>query len=339
MDITKILEKLCTAEGGVSGGEKQLHQAVLKLLKPYAPDAAADPMGNITAVIGEDTKKPLLLLDAHIDRIGMIVTHIDKDGFLKVSGIGMDRRSLLAQTVTVYGRKKSFKGIISTLPPHVDADRKKAPKTEDIAIDVGMTKEEAEKNIFPGDLVLIDGRFSRLAGTRVCSPATDDRAGVAAVLYALDLLKKERDLPFRIAVQFAAQEEVGCRGAAASTYNLNPDYAIAVDVSFAVSSGVSSNEAGEMGKGVMIGISGNLSRDMFNRLTDTAKKKKIPYQIEAMSRSTGTDADPIAVSRGGVVTGLLSIPQRYMHTPCEVLDTEDIKATGKLIAEFIKGGF
>lgn len=338
MDITKTLEKLC-GEGGASGDEKQIHQTVLKLLKPYAPDAKADAMGNITAVIGDDKKKPLILLDAHIDRIGMIVTHIDKDGFLKVSGMGIDRRTLLAQTVTVYGREKSFKGIISTLPPHVDTDRKKAPKTEDIAIDVGMTEEEAKRNISAGDLVLIDGKFSKLSGTRICSPATDDRAGVAAVLYALDLLKKEQELPFRIAVQFAAQEEVGVRGAVASTYNLNPDYAIAVDVSFAVSSGVSPNEAGEMGKGAMIGISGNLNRDMFDKLVDTAKKKKIPYQIEAMSSSTGTDADPIAVSRGGVVTGLLSIPQRYMHTPCEVLDTEDIKAVGKLIVEFIKGGF
>lgn len=338
MDITKTLEKLCGA-GGVSGDEKQVHDTVLKLLKPYAPDAKADPMGNITAVIGEDKKKPLILLDAHIDRIGMIVTHIDEDGFLKVSGIGIDRRTLLAQSVTVCGREKSFKGIISTLPPHVDSDRKKSPKLEDIAIDVGMTKEEAEKNISIGDLVLIDGRFSRLSGTRVCSPATDDRAGVCAVLYALDLLKKEQSLPFRMAVQFAAQEEVGCRGAAASTYNLDPDYAIAVDVSFAVSNGVSSSEAGELGKGTMIGVSGNLSRDMFERLVAVAKKKKIPYQIEAMGSSTGTDADNIAVSRGGVAAGLLSIPQRYMHTPCEVLDTEDIKATGKLIAEFIKGGF
>lgn len=338
MDITKTLEKLCGA-GGVSGDEKRVHDTVLKLLKPYASDAKADPMGNITAVIGEDKKKPLILLDAHIDRIGMIVTHIDEDGFLKVSGIGIDRRTLLAQSVTVCGREKSFKGIISTLPPHVDSDRKKSPKLEDIAIDVGMTKEEAEKNISIGDLVLIDGRFSRLSGTRVCSPATDDRAGVCAVLYALDLLKKEQSLPFRIAVQFAAQEEVGCRGAAASTYNLDPDYAIAVDVSFAVSNGVSSSEAGELGKGTMIGVSGNLSRDMFERLVAVAKKKKIPYQIEAMGSSTGTDADNIAVSRGGVAAGLLSIPQRYMHTPCEVLDTEDIKATGKLIAEFIKGGF
>ena len=148
MDITKTLEKLCGA-GGVSGDEKRVHDTVLKLLKPYASDAKADPMGNITAVIGEDKKKPLILLDAHIDRIGMIVTHIDEDGFLKVSGIGIDRRTLLAQSVTVCGREKSFKGIISTLPPHVDSDRKKSPKLEDIAIDVGMTKGEAEENFYP----------------------------------------------------------------------------------------------------------------------------------------------------------------------------------------------
>lgn len=127
MDITKTLETLCK-EAGVSGGEKQAHEAVLKLLKPYAPDAKADPMGNITAIIGKDSKKPLILLDAHIDRIGMIVTYIDKDGFLKVSGMGMDRRTLLAQTVTVYGKEKTFKGVISTLPLMLTATEKNPPR-------------------------------------------------------------------------------------------------------------------------------------------------------------------------------------------------------------------
>lgn len=340
MDIAKVLEELCGV-GGVSGGETAAHETALRLLREYAPDAAADKFGNIIGYVNNDeseSNKPLLLLDAHIDRIGMIVTHIDDDGFLKVGGMGMDRRTLLAQSVTVFGKEK-LRGVVSTLPPHVAEDKKKAPKISDISIDVGMTKEQAEKVISPGDLVILDGEFSRLAGTRVCSPATDDRAGVAAVLYALDLLKDEHKLPFRIAAVFAAQEEVGGRGTAIASYNVNPDYAIAVDVSFAVSSGVSSSEAGKLGKGGMIGIAASLSRRLSEKLISIAKEKNIPYQIEAMTGSTGTDADDITVSRGGVVTGLISVPQRYMHTPCEVLDTEDIKAVGRLIAEFVKGGF
>lgn len=343
MDIAKVLEELCGL-GGVSGGETAAHDTALRLLRNYAPDAEADSFGNISGYVGgsdsagKDKNKPLLLLDAHIDRIGMVVTHIDGDGFLKVGGMGMDRRTLLAQSVTVFGREQ-VKGVVSTLPPHVAEDGKKAAKLSEISIDVGMTKEQAEKVISLGDLVILDGMFSKLAGTKVCSPATDDRAGVAAVLYALELLKDEKELPFRIAAVFAAQEEVGSRGAAVAAYNVNPDYAIAVDVTFAVSSGVSPSEAGKLGKGGMIGISSSISRELSEKLIAVAKEKGIPYQLEAMAGSTGTDADRIAVSRGGVITGLISIPQRYMHTPCEVLDTEDIKSTGRLIAEFVKGGF
>lgn len=339
MDITRVLKDLCSA-GGVSGGEKDAHRIVTEYLSKYSDDVKADEFGNIIGFVGnekENGHKPLLLLDAHIDRIGMIVTYIDDDGFLKVGGMGMDRRTLLAQSVTVFG-KENLKGIISTLPPHTASDSKKSPKLDEIAIDVGMTKEQAEKLVSPGDLIVIDGFFSEMAGTRVCSPATDDRAGIAVLLYALELLKSETELPFRIAVVFAAQEEVGGRGAAISSFNVNPDYAIAVDVTFAVSSGVAASKAGKLGKGPMIGISPVLSRDLSERLIDIAKKSGIPYQLEAMNGRTGTDADDISVSRGGVVTGLVSVPQRYMHTPCELLDTEDIKASGKLIAEFIKGG-
>lgn len=335
MDIPKILEQLCSL-GGVSGGEEVAHDAVLNLLKKYVPGAKSDKFGNIVGFLGEDEKKPLVMLEAHLDRIGMIVSNIEDDGFLKVSGMGMDRRTLLAQAVTVYCGDKTIKGVISTLPPHVATDRNKAAKIEDIAIDVGMTKEQAKKIVSPGDLVLIDGEFSKLVGTNICSPATDDRAGVCTVLYALDLLKKEKELPCRIAVLFAAQEEVGCRGSKIAAFNIEPDYAVAVDVSFAESKGVDGSEAGELGKGPMIGVAASLSREVSNKLIDIAKEKKIPYQIEAMGGKTGTDADSITITKGGISTGLISVPQRYMHTPCELLDCEDIKNSGKLMAEFVK---
>ncbi len=335
MDIPKILEQLCGL-GGASGGEEKAHETVLKLLKSYIPNVKADNFGNITGFSEGDEKKPLVLLEAHLDRIGMIVTKIDEDGFLKVSGMGTDRRTLLAQSVTVYCGDKTVKGVISTLPPHLSTDSSKAPKTEDIAVDVGMTKEKAEQIVSLGDLVLIDGRFSRLRDTRVCSPATDDRAGVCAVLYALDLLKEEKELPVRLAVLFAAQEEVGCRGSKIAAFNIAPDYAVAVDVSFAQSKGVDYPQAGELGKGAMIGIAPSLSREISQKLIKIARDKEIPYQIEAMSGTTGTDADSITVAKGGVSTGLISIPQRYMHTPCEVVDTEDIKWAGMLMAEFVK---
>lgn len=335
MNIEKTLETLC-ALPAVSGGEKAAHETVIKLLSEYTDNVKTDDFGNIIGFIGDESK-PVLLLDAHIDRIGMIVTYIDDDGFVKVGKMGIDMRTLLAQNVTIYGREK-VKGVISTLPPHVAEDKDKAPKLEDIAIDVGMNKEQAEKVISLGDLVVLEGFFSKLAGNRVCTPASDDRAGVASILYALDLLKDEKNLPFRLAVQFSAQEEVGCRGAKASAFNVAPDYAIAFDVSFGASKGVSSEESGKLGKGPMIGISPALNREISEKLIRIAKEKEIPYQTEVMNGRTGTNADEIALTRGGVKTGLISIPQRYMHTPCEVLDLEDIKHTGQLLAEYIKCG-
>ena len=337
METIKILEQLCTA-AGVSGGEFPASAAALGLLGKYADKAEIDAFGNVIGYIGDDESKPLLLLDAHIDRIGLVVTYIEEDGFLKVGKCGgIDRRTLLAQTVTVYG-KEPVKGIISTLPPHVAKDSGKAAKLDDIVIDMGLSGEKAKELIPQGSLVTIDGIFSKLGENRVCSPANDDRAGVAALLYTAELLKNEKELPYRVAVQFAAQEEVGCRGAVISTFNINPDCAIAVDVSFAQSKGVEASKAGKLGKGPMIGIAASLDREIFKSLVDTAKEKEIPYQIEGMGGSTGTDADAITVSRGGVRTGLVSIPQRYMHTPCEVVEITDIENTGRLIAEFIKKG-
>lgn len=334
MNIEETLKTLCDLPS-VSGGEKNAHEALIKLLSQYSDNVETDGFGNVIGFIGE-ANKPTLLLDAHIDRVGMIVTFIDENGFLKVGKIGIDNRTLLAQNVTVYG-KEPIKGIVSTLPPHVADKNEKAPDIEDIAIDIGMTKEQAEKVISLGDLVVEEGRFSKLVGTRICTPASDDMAGVVSILYALDLLKNEKELPFRIAVQLVAQEEVGCRGAAVSSFNITPDYAIAFDVSFAVSKGVSSEQAGKLGKGPMIGISPTLDREMSDKLKKIAQEKNIPYQIEVMNGKTGTDADNIAVTKCGVKTALLSIPQRYMHTPCEVLDMEDIRNTGELLAAFIKG--
>ena len=335
MNIEETLKSLC-AIPSVSGGEKAAHDTLIKLLSEYTDNVKTDAFGNVTCFIGDDSNKPVLLLDAHIDRIGMIVTFIDDKGFLKVSGIGIDSRTLPAQNVTVYG-KRAVKGIVSTLPPHVADKNDKAPKLEDIAIDIGMNKEQAEEVISLGDLVVEEGRFSKLAGTRVSTPASDDMAGVTAILYALDLLKNEKDLPFRIAVQLVAQEEVGCRGAAVSTFNMDADYAIAVDVSFAASKGVPPEQSGKLGKGPMIGISPTLNRDMADKLIKAAKEKNIPYQAEVMRGRTGTDADNITLTKGGVKTALISIPQRYMHTPCEILDIEDIRHTGELLAEYIKG--
>ena len=339
MNITDILEKLCGANG-VSGAEDDAGKTAAELLKQYTDDVRTDAFGCVYGFVGDrNSDKPAVLLEAHIDEIGFIVTHIDENGFLKVGNCGgTDRRLYAAQSVTVHTQGGDIRGVICTLPPHVMKDDKSTMKTEDICIDIGYTsRESAEKVVTPGDRVTIDTPLAKLNGTRVTAKATDDRAGAAAVLYALELLKG-KDIPYNIEILFASQEEVGTRGAAVGAYNVTAGVALATDTSFAYTSDDKQEDCGEMGKGVMIGVSPILDRTVTAELKKLAADGKIPYQLEIMGGRTGTDADVISLTKGGIRTGLLSIPIKYMHTPVEVVDTEDILAVSRLMAAFVTGG-
>ena len=336
--MEEILKKLC-APTGVSGNEKSAAEAARELLSGFAPDAYIDKTGNVIGHITSDGEKPTVMLEAHIDEIGFIVTYIDDKGFLRVGNCGgTDRRLYAAQTVTIHTDEGDIKGVICTLPPHVASDSSKTMKVEEIAIDAGFpSREEAGKHISQGDRVTIDNTLAKLCGTRVTSKALDDRAGVAAVLYALELTKG-KPLAYNVEILFAAQEEVGSRGAVIAAYNSSADIALATDVSFGYTPDDKKTGCGEMGKGAMIGISPVLDREVTNELKKLAKDKDIPHQFEVMGRDTGTDADDISVTRGGIRTGLISIPLKYMHTPVEIVDTDDVKAVGRLMAAFITGG-
>lgn len=337
MNVKEKLFKLSTAIG-VAGDEFSASNIACEMLKKYAPDANVDHFGNVIGNIGErEEGKPHILLDAHIDEIGLIVTYITDEGFLKVANCGgVDRRVLLAQQVTIFG-KEEIKGIITSTPPHLEEDDKKVPKMEDVFVDIGMSKEQAESIISLGDRAVIDANACELLNGRVTSKAIDDRSGVVAILYALEKIKG-KELPYSISVLFSAQEETGERGAKTAAFKINPDLAIAVDVSFALTSDDSEHKCGKMGKGVMIGVAPSLNKDLSNQLISIAKEKKVPYQIEVMDGTTGTNADVIGVTRGGVKTVTLSIPLKYMHTPVEVVEIKDIENTGKLIAKFLTNG-
>ncbi len=337
--MEKMLERLCAA-AGVSGAEDCAAETARELLSQYAQDAAVDKYGCVSGFIGErGNGRPTVMLEAHIDEIGFIVTYIGEDGFLRVGNCGgTDRRLYAAQTVTVHTVGGDIRGVICTLPPHVASDSSKTMKTEDIAIDAGFTdRESAEKHISPGDRVTIDNTLAKLCGTRVTSKALDDRAGVAAVLYALELTKG-KPLAYNIEVLFASQEETGSRGADIGGFRSSADVVLATDVSFAYTSDDNKQDCGVMGKGAMIGISPVLDRGVTEELKKLAADKAIPCQYEVMGGKTGTDADHISVQHGGIRTGLISIPLKYMHTPVEIVDTEDIKAVGRLMAAFITGG-
>ena len=202
---------------------------------------------------------------------------------------------------------------------------------EKCGIDVGLSGEEAKKCIPLGSRVSYAPHFTELNKNVVSSKALDDRAGIAAILHCLR--KVEGKCGVNIAVAFCVQEELGCRGVTPATRRLQPTAAIVTDVSFALTPDADPRKCGKLGKGVMIGISPILSAP--DHLMDLAKKNDIPYQYEVMGGSTGTDADRVSVSLMGVPTALLSIPQRYMHTPVETVDVRDIAATGDLMAAYI----
>lgn len=334
MDIKNTVAMLSEV-AGASGNESLAAELALDMLKKYCPDAEIKN-GNVIGKFGKFNESlPSLVLDAHIDQIGMIVTYITDEGFVKIGNLGgIDRRLLPAQQVVIHG-KRDIKGVICSVPPHLSSGKKEVISFSDAAVDTGMTKSELEEIISYGDTITFDVKCRSLIGSRITGGALDDRCGVASILYALELLK-DRKTAYNVTVIFSAQEELGERGAAIGAFEINPDIAIAVDVSFAFAKGENEQKCGYLGKGTMIGISPSLSREISHKLIDTAKNSKIPYQIEVMNGLTSTNADRYSVNREGAESCTVSIPLRNMHTPVEVIDISDVEFTGKLLAEFIK---
>lgn len=334
MDIKNTVAMLSEVDGA-SGNESLAAELALDMLKKYCPDAEIKN-GNVIGKFGKFNESlPSLVLDAHIDQIGMIVTYITDEGFVKIGNLGgIDRRLLPAQQVVIHG-KRDIKGVICSVPPHLSSGKNEVISFSDAAVDTGMTKSELEENISYGDTITFDVKCRSLIGSRITGGALDDRCGVASILYALELLKEQKTA-YNVTVIFSSQEELGERGAAIGAFEINPDIAIAVDVSFAFAKGENEQKCGYLGKGPMIGISPSLSREISHKLIDTAKNSKIPYQLEVMNGLTSTNADRYSVNREGAESCTVSIPLRNMHTPVEVIDISDVEFTGKLLAEFIK---
>ncbi len=336
MDIKADLKALC-GEIGVSGDEFAASKKAAELLRKFTEDVTVDAFGNVIGRIDSTaTNAKTLLLDAHIDSVGLIVTYIEENGSLRVGACGSpDVRTMLAQSVTVHGREK-VPGVVSTLPPHVRKESK-VPEVGDISIDVGMTKEQVEKFVSQGDRVTVNSAFRELCGDLVSAATVDDRSGVCAILAALEMLKDKR-IDYNIVICFSAQEETGERGAKQAAARIRPDEALIVDVSFGRTPDSSPRETAELGSGVMIGFSACLDKKMSNSLRDLARRRNIPFTCEVMPSSTGTNADAIAVSGNGVKCCTLSFPIRYMHTSVECVNLKDIEAVSRLICEYVCGG-
>lgn len=327
------LWRLCQAQG-LPGREEAAAHEIKLILEEMGLTPESDAMGNVWATFGQG--KEHLLLDAHLDQIGLLVTGFEKGGFLRVgkSG-GIDRRVLLGSPVVIHGRK-TLRGIVCCMPPHLTkGGEDEVPELEDMAIDTGLSDDELEKTVQLGDSVTFLAPITQLSGTRVTGAALDDRTGCAVLLRCAQLLKGQ-DMPRKVTVLFSSREEVGSQGAQTAAFRLQPDACIAVDVTFATQPGVSDKEGGKLGGGPMVGLSPVLSRRMAQKLFDLAKREQISVQTEVMEGRTGTTADSILTTRQGVPCCLLSIPQRSMHTPAEVCDLQDMEQAAQLLAAYAK---
>lgn len=335
MDIKKLIFDLCSASG-VSGSEETAVNTAKEYLAGFS-EVTTDHNENLYAVIGNKEADKTILLDAHIDRIGLIVTGTDSNGFVKVDKCGgIDARVLQD---SVLKTETGLCGTVCCLPPHLtEGSESKANPLSKTWVDFGMPFDEVKKYIKIGDKLTFNSNPKSLLGDKITSPALDNRCGAAAIIYAVDMLK-DKSLDYKIVLLLSAQEETYGTGAITGAYNIDADEAISVDVSFASQPDISGQYASiELQKGAMIGIAPVLNKAMTNKLISLAKDKDIPYQLEPLSNSTGTNADHISVSKSGVKTALISIPQRYMHTQAEVISLSDVESVSKLICEYILRG-
>jgi tetrahedral aminopeptidase len=325
-----------------SGFEQPVRRIIDKRMSAYCDEVRHDVMGNVIGVLNPKAETRVMLA-GHCDEIGMMITHINDKGFLSFGGVGgMEPLVLLARSVTIHNERGPVTGVVGRLPIHLLAQEKdavnKGPKMHEMWIDIGAAnKKDAEKVVAVGDYVTLDAAFHHLRNDMVAGRGMDDRVGAFAVAEAMRLLAaKKQDLKVAVYGVATTQEELGLRGSRTSAYGIDPHAGIAVDVGFA-SDYPSMNKSivgdTSLGKGVIIAKGPNINPVLGEMLLATAKRKKIAYQIEPAPRATGTDANAMQMTRSGVATALLSVPNRYMHTPVEVVSLKDLDGTAKLIAE------
>lgn len=338
MEINKLIYELCSAYG-VSGSEEPALEIAKKQLEKLA-ETSVDCNGNLYAVLGNKNAEKTILLDAHIDRIGFIVTDINENGFVKIDKCGGIDPRTLQDSVLVLQSENSISGVVCCLPPHLsDGKEDKATPISKIWVDFGMPYDEVIKYIKIGDVLTYKTYSRNLLNKKIASPALDNRSSVAALIRCAEILSKEESLDYKVVILFSSQEETFGTGAKTASFRLDADEAIVVDVSFASQPDVSGIYSKiHLSKGPMICISPILSKKMSDKLIDIAAHSSIPYQLEPISGTTGTNADHISVAKSGVKTAVVSIPQKNMHTPVEIINVDDVENTAVLIVDYIKCG-
>ena len=319
-----------------TGTEYEAQEVVDRYVEEEVDLYRRDTMGNRFATVNPNGD-PKLLFAGHIDELGLIVTYINEKGFLYFDTLGGHDHSMISgRRVSILTKGGIIKGVTGKRAIHLmgPEDRKRVPKTHEIWIDIGVkNREEADALVSIGDPAVYDQSFELIRGNIGVARAFDDKAGAYAVLEAVRRLANYK-LAARVTAAATTQEEIGTRGAITAAFSENPDFAIAVDVGHATDSpDCDERKYGsfKQGGGPIICRGPNINPIIYEHIICAAKKYKIPYQIEADSRPTGTDARAIQVAQSGVATGLISIPLRYMHTPSEVVDLDDIEHTVQLL--------
>jgi endoglucanase len=339
MPLPDALRRLLTAPG--PSGFEQPAAAVFREAAAGFAEVTSDTVGSTVARVGGTAGGPTLAIVGHIDEIGLIVHHVDDDGFLWFEGVGgWDPIILVGQRVELATQGGTVAGVVGKRPIHLlkEEDRKQVPKLSDLHIDIGAKDgDEARAMVRIGDVGVVAAEPVELPNDRVVSRSLDNRVGCFVALEAARLVAEAGGAPGDVCALAVAQEEITFGGARTTAYALRPDVAVAVDVTFETTPpGHDEKELGRhrFGSGPVITRGSTLDPRVFELLHDTAEAEGIPFTVTAASRATGTDADAFHISRAGIPTGVVSVPLRYMHSPVELVQLDDVANAARLIAAF-----
>lgn len=338
MTTKERLQALCSLNGP-SGFEHPVSEKAAELLRQVGMDeVTVDKMGNVLGVrrCGKPGAKKLLL-DAHLDEIGLMVTGI-QDGYLRFRSIGgVDPRMLPARELNILTDPPIF-GVVACLPPHVQTaeEAENSIPIKDLFIDIGMTQEQAEKAVPIGTPITYRGGCFELGNVQMCGKSMDDRACFTILLRAAELLA-DKELDVDLYILGSTREEVSGVGAIVSTNRVIPDFCVAVDVTHGRTPDAPKDRACELGGGPAIGVGPNMTHWMTRRMKAKCKENDWPYSLEVMEGHTGTNGWHMQICQEGIATSVVSLPLKYMHTPIEVLNLNDVEAVANLLAAFTVG--
>jgi len=339
LDLFETMCRLC-GQGAPSGFEEPAARTAQALLEPLVDEVSVDRLGNVAGIkrCGAPEARRLLL-DAHLDEVGLIVTGVE-NGFLRFACLGgVDPRVLPDREVSVLAGPEPLFGVVACLPPHLqsETDRDTATRSEKMCIDIGMSQEQALQAVPIGTPVVFRSGLFRLRNGQVCGKSLDDRSCFAVLLRTAQLLQNK---PLDVDVYFmgSVREETGGAGAGVGTVAAAPDWCVATDVTFARTPGLSAQEVPcRLYGGPAIGLGPNMTWSLTERMTEKAKQLGIPFQYEVMEGNTGTNGWQMQTCLAGIPTAVVSLPLKYMHTPVEVVALDDMENTARLLAAFAQG--